>query len=169
MGYAHVLCPIKLVAYRMEKEDYLNSVKSLKQYIKKFFRDDLGKASAALHELNDYFKTFEGKSREFVCDEYDPDPSAFLAAYGRKMFPSLVIVATRLYRIVPSSAASKRGWNVFSTIHTKKRNRLSAEKTGKLAFVYINAALLDEVDKKDYFLDEDSETDTDDDVSFVQH
>lgn len=94
-----------------------------------------------------------------MFDEYDQDPSAFWSVYGRKLYPSLSRIAKRLYSIIPSSAASDREWNVFSTIHTKKRNRLSNEKVEKLAFVYISSALLDEKDNRDYTVDSDTDED----------
>jgi hypothetical protein len=128
----------------------------LKSYIKTFYSDDIGNANSA---LNSYFQNFENKSEDFVFDEYDKDPSAFCSVYGRKSYPSLSRIAKRLYSIVPSSAASQRGWNVCSTIHTKKRNRLSNEKVEKLAFVYINATLLDEKDNREYTVDSDTDED----------
>jgi len=64
-----------------------------------------------------------------------------------------------MYKICPSSAASERVWNVYGTIHTKKRNRPLSSKCEKLAFVYINTALIDKQDiyvlifiQKNFFL-----------------
>lgn len=152
-GYAHILNPMKLVANRMNTDDYLRTVSNLKKYLRNFYSDDLGKSNLALTDLNAYFVKFEGKSCDFVSSSYDENPVSFWAIYGSKLFPQLAPIASRLYRIVPSSAASERGWNVFGTIHTKKRNRLSTEKVEKIAFVYINAALLDEIDSFDYRYD----------------
>jgi hypothetical protein len=45
-------------------------------------------------------------------------------------------------------------WKVFSFIHSKRRNRLKSSKVEKLAYIYINAALLDELDDLDNLMEE---------------
>jgi hypothetical protein len=65
-------------------------------------------------------------------------------------FPALYPHAKRLFSIPTSSAASERAWSVLGAIHTKRRNRLGNDKVNKLAFIYINAALLDAEDPTDY-------------------
>jgi hypothetical protein len=65
-------------------------------------------------------------------------------------YPYLAEIAIRIFSIPTSSAASERAWSTFSFIHNKKRNRLANDKVNKLAFVYINASLIDEQDKRDY-------------------
>ena len=53
-------------------------------------------------------------------------------------FPILFKVASRLFVVPTSSAASERIWSVYDFIHTKRRNRLSTDKVDKL---YANAAI----------------------------
>ena len=43
---------------------------------------------------------------------------------------------------------------MFSFIHSKRQNRLRSKKVEKLAYIYVNAALLDEKDSRDYLLDQ---------------
>ena len=64
----------------------------------------------------------------------------------REKFPILFKVASRLFVILTSSAASER---VYDFIHTKRRNRLNTDKVDKLVSLYANAsieALLKEAD-----------------------
>ena len=56
-------------------------------------------------------------------------------------FPILFKVASRLFVVPTSSAASERIWSVYEFIHTKRRNRLSTEKVDKLVSLYANAAI----------------------------
>jgi hypothetical protein len=55
--------------------------------------------------------------------------------------------------MICSSAASERVWSIYRFIHTRLRNRLHNEKVEKLAFIYINTAILDKQDKNDYTFD----------------
>jgi hypothetical protein len=50
-------------------------------------------------------------------------------------------------------------WSIFTWIHSKKRNRLAMDKVEKLVYIYVNSALLDSMDKTDYFEDPDSDSD----------
>ena len=50
-----------------------------------------------------------------------------------EIYPELSVFAQRLFAITPNAAASERIWSVLSNIHTAKRNRLTAERSGKLA------------------------------------
>ena len=52
--------------------------------------------------------------------------------------PHLVDIACRLGSIPASSATAERVWSAFGNIHSKKRNRLTNERVGKLGFIYIN-------------------------------
>ena len=60
---------------------------------------------------------------------------------GREKFPILFKVASRLFVVPTSSAASERIWSVYDFIHTKRRNRLSTDKVDKLVSLYANAAI----------------------------
>lgn len=47
-------------------------------------------------------------------------------------------LALRLFCIPTSSAASERSWSIHGFIHSKRRNRLTAERVEKLVFLYTN-------------------------------
>jgi hypothetical protein len=81
------------------------------------------------------------------------EPHTYWAMFGRKDYPLLAQIALRIFQVPTSSAASERVWKAFSFIHSKRRNRLKAEKVSKLAYIYVNATLLDQHDDRDYMLD----------------
>lgn len=56
--------------------------------------------------------------------------------------------------MVCSSAASERIWSIYRFIHSRLRNRLGNLKVEKLAFIYVNCAILDKADNTDYISDE---------------
>ncbi|KAE9261436.1 hypothetical protein PR003_g33930, partial [Phytophthora rubi] len=63
-----------------------------------------------------------------------------------------------------SSAASERVWSIYSFLMIKRRNRLTFEKLERIAFIYINSCLLDDIDCRDYLatdVDEDIDGNTD--------
>ena len=66
-------------------------------------------------------------------------------------------VAKMLLNIPPSSAAAERNFSAFSTIHTKKRNRLTTQRASKLVYVYHNSRLL-----KGFAANVNDESETDD-------
>ena len=68
-------------------------------------------------------------------------------------FKLLGEIAVRIYSVPTSSASSERVWKVFSFIHSKRRNRLGNQKVEKLAYIYINHALADDINVK--FLEEE--------------
>lgn len=53
-------------------------------------------------------------------------------------------VALRILTAPVSSAATERSFSTFSFIHTKKRNRLTVERAGKICFLSHNWKLLHE-------------------------
>ena len=62
---------------------------------------------------------------------------------GRDKYPLLYCVADILFSIPSSQAASERVWSIYDFIHTKRRNRLSADKVTALVQLYINGDMKD--------------------------
>lgn len=54
----------------------------------------------------------------------------------------LRLVAIDILGMPPTSAATERSFSSYSLVHTKKRNRLTAERAGKLVYVAHNLKLL---------------------------
>lgn len=85
-----------------------------------------------------------------IAKSYCPIAKSYWAVEGEAKFPELAEITRRVFNIPCSSAASERAWNVFSTIHTKKRNRLKTKTEEMLLFTYINMSLVDTEDSLDY-------------------
>eukprot|EP00834_Sanchytrium_tribonematis_P006279 NODE_446_length_7296_cov_0.624427.p3 type:complete len:103 gc:universal NODE_446_length_7296_cov_0.624427:3745-4053(+) len=70
---------------------------------------------------------------------YSLAPRSYWNILGASKFSTLFIVAKAVYSVSCSQAASERVWSIYNFIHSKRRNRLSAEKTTKLVSIYANA------------------------------
>jgi hypothetical protein len=81
------------------------------------------------------------------------DSKCYWRVIGRHEFPSLGLCAEKINELSCSSASSERIWSIYRFIHSRLRNRLSNEKVEKLAFVYVNCAILDKADQTNYFDD----------------
>jgi hypothetical protein len=57
--------------------------------------------------------------------------------------------AKKLLTVPPTSAAAERNFSSFATIHTKKRNRLTTDRAGKLVYVYHNLRCLRKTEYND--------------------
>ncbi|KAE9048821.1 hypothetical protein PR001_g3689 [Phytophthora rubi] len=88
---------------------------------------------------------------------------SYWAEYGIKDYPNLYRIAIRVFAVPNSSAASERVWSIYSFVMSKRRNPLAFEKLERIAFIYINSCLLDDVDCRDYLatdVDKDIDGDT---------
>ncbi|KAE8896216.1 hypothetical protein PF005_g32364 [Phytophthora fragariae] len=89
---------------------------------------------------------------------------SYWAEYGIKDYPNLYRISLRVFAVPTSSAASERVWSIYSFLMIKRRNRLTFEKLERIAFIYINSCLLDDIDCRDYLatdVDEDIDGNTD--------
>ncbi|KAE8981917.1 hypothetical protein PR003_g28387 [Phytophthora rubi] len=81
-------------------------------------------------------------------------------------YPLLAPLASLIYTIPTSSAASERSWSIHEFIHSKRRNRFDAKRVEKLVFIYCNAGSKDA--KRNIFYraegESESESDGDDDA-----
>lgn len=94
----------------------------------------------ALWALKEWIKYHSPKddpvlSSMFLHENIDGRPRAWWNSV-RADFPILSETASRLLSIVCNSASSERIWSRFSLIHTKIRNRLTAEKSIVLCRIY---------------------------------
>ena len=154
MGISYLLNP-KYALIPMYKDsefdDYSDSVNQMKAYIKEFYKDQPLKVPLCLNEFGKYCCQYDYLTEEKLEEYRSEDPRSYWSTEGKSKFPLLAVIASRLFLIPASNCASERNWKCFSSIHTKKRNRLTVEKCQKLVFVCVNSFLLDEEDKIDYF------------------
>ncbi|CAB4039334.1 hypothetical protein DYB30_009596, partial [Paramuricea clavata] len=81
-------------------------------------------------------------------------------------WPLLQDLATHVFSMAASSAASERSFSTFGFIHTKLRNRLGPEKVKKLVYIKTNTAQISGTDLFDY--DSDCSIDFSMDVSILE-
>ncbi|XP_071687298.1 uncharacterized protein [Rutidosis leptorrhynchoides] len=107
------------------------------------------------HEMQDticnlelpIYRSKEGKFGRTVaikgCEVNDSkfNPASWWASYGAST-PNLRKVAIRILSLTTASSGCERNWSTFEAIHTKKRNRLEAEKVNSLVYVQFNANLM---------------------------
>lgn len=72
-------------------------------------------------------------------------------------WPTLKTIATKVFSLVSSSAASERNFSTFGFIHSKLRNKLNPETVRKLVYIKCNSSQLEEA------VNFESEDDSDDD------
>lgn len=108
-------------------------------------------AALEMVEFGSKMSSLQGTRKEII---FKLNPKSYWNVFGRHEFPALYECAKSVNEMICSSAASERVWSIYRFIHTRLRNRLSNDKVEKLAFVYINCAILDKIDKTDYLLDD---------------
>lgn len=70
-----------------------------------------------------------------------------------------------MFSIPTSQAASERVWSIYDFVHSKRRNRLSAEKVTALVQIFINGGILDKsMSVFNVLMGEDSDVSDDEDV-----
>lgn len=91
--------------------------------------------------------TLTGTRKESV---FKMSSKTFWNCIGRHDYPALYLCAQSVNEMVCSSAASERVWSIYRFIHSRLRSQLANDRVEKLAFIYVNCAMLDENDKNDY-------------------
>ena len=56
--------------------------------------------------------------------------------------PALAAVAKRVTSMVSSAGACERNWSAYDFIHSKKRNKLTAQKANDSVFIFSNLRLM---------------------------
>lgn len=97
-------------------------------------------------------ESLEGSRRASV---HKMSAKNYWKAFGKADFPALYVCAEVVNEMICSSAASERAWSIYRFIHSRLRNRLTNEKVEKLAFIYINCAILDKDDNSNYILEDE--------------
>jgi hypothetical protein len=151
MLFSYLLNPSMHGDPTMRQNDRLGAIRTLKNYTTTFF-SEVDDQRACVNQIHEFNSSFAVMGLEEKRDYQDMTPASYWATFGLTQYPLLQQIALRVFQVPTSSAASERVWKVFSFIHSKRRNRLKSSKVEKLAFIYINAALLDQEDDRDYLL-----------------
>lgn len=149
MGWSYLLSPKHLEINEMEGAEYRDTIIQLNHFISVVYQEE--QALSCKKELKQYLGQLEYLADDAKSEITSCSSSEYWSVLGRKEYPLLSKLALRMNAVPTSSAASERVWKVFSFIHNKRRSRLLTDTIEKLAFVYINSALLDPKDQADYF------------------
>lgn len=115
-------------------------------------------------QLTNYRNKQDIYSKEFVwAGAANVKPTAWWKAFYSHT--DLGIIAEKILTAPITSAATERSFSTFGNIHTKKRNRLTTERAGKITFIAHNHKLMNpkrqeetEPSAKRMRLDSDSES-----------
>lgn len=129
-----------------DENDFEIHYRELKKHIKKIYVDKI-EAKACLLELENFLKKYGRVNAE---NDFS-NPRTFWETLGKRNYPKLANIAGHIFYLIASSCASERVWSFYSILFTKQRNRMLPENLEKLAFVYINQAILDPDNHKQYF------------------
>ncbi len=160
MSFAYLFTPVGASA-KWFNDDYIQAKIRFKERVKHFYGDDQDKLKACEKEIQEFLVQMNDTELSPCLKEeyFSIDGKSYWSQYGRKDYPLLSKVIAPLFTVPTSSAAAERVWSIFTWIHSKKRNRLAMDKVEKLVYIYVNSALLDSMDKTDYFEDPDSDSD----------
>ena len=131
-------------------QDREDTIEHVKKFVSQRFPEQREKAGEEVVQFMSEMSSLVGPRWE---NTMKMDARSYWNALGRHKFPSLYLCAQSVNEMITSSAASERVWSIYRFIHSRLRNRLSNEKVEKLAFVYVNCAILDKNDQTDYIED----------------
>ncbi|KAE9038968.1 hypothetical protein PR001_g7722, partial [Phytophthora rubi] len=163
MGFAYMLTP-KSMEQQWRPKEKLKTKKQLKSYVEKFYSSDEGRIAFCKAELDCFLAMMVYLDQDEKEEYLKIRGLSYWAEYGIKDYPNLYRIAIRVFAVPTSSAASERVWSIYSFLMIKRRNRLTFEKLERIAFIYINSCLLDDIDCRDYLatdVDEDIDGNTD--------
>ena len=166
MGFAYFLNPQYKAGCLMINTDIVDTLKQLKVFIleKKKYNISVEDLNS---EINLFISDVAAPNQDLAAFYKDNEPMCYWNLIGKAKFPILFKVASIVFSIPCSQAASERVWSIFNFIHSKLRNRLSAKKTIKLVSLYAHANFVkDELNliKIMQGLEDDSGNTTDDDL-----
>jgi hypothetical protein len=75
-------------------------------------------------------------------------PYGWWLAFGAGA-PELQFLYVKVLSQCTVASACERSWSTFDCIHSKRRNRLSAERSSDLVHVFSNLRLLDKIQSED--------------------
>jgi hAT family C-terminal dimerisation region len=116
-----------------------------KEIVDEFFLDELPNDGlddlAAFKQKAELFRT--------LFERNLTNPFTFWAMAANK-FPFLAELARKLLKIPASSAQLERLFSTFSFVHSKRRNRLTGDRSKKLVFLYHTLKLKDSLNSSDF-------------------
>lgn len=149
-GLAYLLTP-KFAMNGYFFETKLGIICSIRDFV---LRRGLQEADDTEAELNTFLNDLAMLPPEQKVSVSRMTAEQFWNIIGKEKYPRLYKCAASLNSMICSSGSAERCWSIFGFIHDALRNRLSSERVEKLVFLYVNAGILDEIDKTDYIYDQ---------------
>lgn len=134
--------------FNNDKLDILNDINN---FVERRYPGLGQKAEEEAVEFITQMMSLSGTRRESV---FNMPARSYWKIFGQTQFPTLFLCAKVVNEMICSSASSERAWSIYRFIHSRLRNRLANEKVEKLAFIYINCAILDKNDNFNYILED---------------
>jgi hypothetical protein len=148
-------------AYALDPEHQMHSwhtdtfiTEALEDCFERYYGDDTESVAKAEAQLETY-RTRSGRfAREACVINMEKMSSwAWWAKYGGNT-PELQRFAMEVLSLVAGACSCERNWSAFDFVHSKKRNKLSAEKSAELVYIFSNLRLLRKItagDKVEFF------------------
>lgn len=149
-GISYMLSPKFAADGFYVDNDRIDIITQVKVYASARYPDVMEEAEQEIIQFVSKMSALDNLRKETI---FKMDARNYWNILGRHEFPTLYLCAKSINEMICSSAASERVWSIYRFIHTRLRNRLSNEKVEKLAFIYINCAILDQTDQFDYIMD----------------
>lgn len=149
-GISYMLSPKFAAEGFYVDNDKIDIIQQVNKFVSSRYPGLGEKAEEEMVQFLSKMSSLQGSQKETI---FKLDSKSYWNIFGRHEFPTLHLCAKSVNEMICSSAASERVWSIFRFIHSRLRNRLSNDKVEKLAFVYVNCAILDKHDQTDYLLD----------------
>lgn len=150
-GVSYMLTPKFAAEGFYVDDDKLDIIRHVNNFVSSRYPELGDKAEEEMVAFASKMSSMEGTRRETM---FKMDPKSYWNICGRHEYPTLWLCAKVVNEMICSSAASERVWSIYRFIHTRLRNRLANDKVEKLAFIYVNCAILDNNDATDYIMEE---------------
>lgn len=143
-GISYMLTPKFAASGFFIDDDKMNIISYIKKFISSQNPALADKAEEETIEFISKMSSLEGPRGDLT---FKMNAKSFWNIFGRNEFPTLYQCAKSVNQMICSSAGSEHVWLIYRwLIHTRLRIRLTNDKVKKLAFVYINCAILDKND-----------------------
>lgn len=149
-GISYMLTPKYAADGFYVDNDKVDILSHVNKFVSSRYLELGDKAEQEMVQFLSKMSTLPDARRETI---FKLDAKSYWNIFGRHEFPALYLCAKSINEMICSSAASERVWSIYRFIHSRLRNRLSNDKVEKLAFVYVNCAILDKHDQTDYMQD----------------
>ena len=141
--------PLHRAAYALDPEHQKHDwhtdtfvTEALEDCLERYYGNDAEALASAERQIEQY-RNREGRFARSACVQNMELMSSWSwwAKYGGSI-PELQQFAMDVLSLVAGACSCERNWSAYDFIHSKKRNKLSAEKCEELVYIFSNLRLL---------------------------